>query len=68
MYYANSCVAGMHRPGERCTELIEETAKGLSESAALMLLAVQKDNLELNIKEAVRRSVPTYNENRMSQA
>jgi hypothetical protein len=55
MYYANSCLAGMNRPGQRCTELIEMTANGLTESVALMLLAVQKDNLELNIKEAVRR-------------
>jgi hypothetical protein len=46
----------MHKEGQRCTELIEKTANELSGgAAALILLAVQKDNLELNIKEAVRR-------------
>jgi hypothetical protein len=56
MYYANSCLTGMHRPGQQCTELIEKTANGLSESVVvLMLLAVQKHNLELSMREAVRR-------------
>jgi hypothetical protein len=48
------CPAEMHRPTQRCTELIEKTASGLSGSVVtLMLLAVQKDNLELSIKHAV---------------
>ena len=56
MYYANSCLAEMHKPSQRCTELIEKTASGLSENVVvLMLLAVQKDNLELSIKKAVER-------------
>ena len=56
MYYANSCPTGMHKPGQRCTELIEKTANELSSGVvALMLLAVQKDNLELSIKQAVRQ-------------
>jgi hypothetical protein len=42
-------------------ELIEKTADALSGSiAAIMLLAVQKDNLELNIKQAVTWYVPMY--------
>jgi hypothetical protein len=46
----------MHKEGRRCTELIEATANALSSGAvALILLSVQKDNLELNIKKAVER-------------
>jgi len=56
MYYANFCPTGMHKDGQRCTELIEKTANELSGGVvALMLLAVQKDTLELSIKHAVRR-------------
>jgi hypothetical protein len=46
----------MHKDGQRCTELVEKTANELSgDVVALMLLAVQKDTLELSIKQAVRR-------------
>jgi hypothetical protein len=46
----------MHKHEQKCTELLEETINQLSGSVvALMLLAVQKDNLELNIKDAVRQ-------------
>jgi len=44
----------MNRPGQRCTELIEMTVNALDGVIALMLLAVQKDNMELNISQAVR--------------
>jgi hypothetical protein len=45
----------MHKGGQQCTELIEMTANALNSSAvALILLSVQKDNLELNIKKAVK--------------
>lgn len=45
----------MHKPGQRCADLIYKTANALSGSVVnLMLLAVQKDNLELNIKHAVK--------------
>ena len=45
----------MNKPGQRCTELVEATANALSGGViALMLLAVQKDNLELNINQAVK--------------
>ena len=54
IYYANNCSKGMHKHGQQCTGLIEMTANVLSENVvALMLLTVQKDNLELNIKKAV---------------
>ena len=44
----------MHKHGQRCSELIEVTANALSGAAvALMLLAVQRDNLELSVKKAV---------------
>jgi hypothetical protein len=56
MYYANFCPAEMHKHGQQCNELIEKTANELSTSVvSLMLLAVQKDNLELSIKHAVRK-------------
>ena len=56
MCHTNSCPAGMHKPGQKCTELIQKTANELSSGVvALMLLAVQKDNLELSMNLAVRR-------------
>ena len=46
----------MHKPDRKCTELIEKTANELSSDVvALMLFVVQKDNLEPNINQAVRR-------------
>lgn len=46
----------MHRDGQRCTDLINLTANSLSDDVvALMLVAVQKDNLEISINDAVRR-------------
>jgi len=46
----------MQKHGQQCLGLIEMTANALSDSAvALMLVAVQRDNLELSIKQAVRR-------------
>ena len=44
----------MHRHGQRCINLIEVTANALSGGGvALMLAAVQRDNLELSVKKAV---------------
>jgi hypothetical protein len=55
MYYAVSCPAGMHKPGQKCPELLEKTGNELSSGVvALMLLAVQKDILELSINQAIR--------------
>ena len=67
MDYTNLCSAGMHKNGQQCTKLIEKTANELSgDLVSLMLLAVQKDNLELSIKQAVQWYVPILNnENRM---
>ena len=56
MFYTKFCPAGMHKKGQQCTELVEKTANELSGGAvAVMLLAIQKENLEINIKEAIRR-------------
>ena len=45
----------MNRPGRRVADLIELTANVLSGSVvAIMLMAVQKDNLELSIKQAIK--------------
>jgi len=45
----------MHKPGQRCTDLIEMTANALSgDVVALMFIVVQKDNLELSITYAIK--------------
>ena len=55
IYEANYCPAGMHKHDQQCTDLIETTANALSSGVvALMLLAVQKGSLELNINQAVK--------------
>ena len=43
----------MHKPDQKCSNLIEVTANVLSGGVALMLLAVQRDNLELSVKQAI---------------
>ena len=54
-YYADFCRVGMNKHGQRCTDLLEITADALSGGAvALILLTIQKDNLELNIKQAIK--------------
>ena len=46
----------MHMNGSHCGNLIEKTAAALSKEAVmLMLLAVQRGNVELSVKEAWRR-------------
>jgi len=46
----------MHVEGTQCGELVEKTAAALNEDAVmLMLLAVQKSNVELSVKTAWRR-------------
>jgi hypothetical protein len=48
----------MHVIGGQCGELVEKTAAVLNEDAVmLMLLAVQRGNVELNVKTAWRRYV-----------
>jgi len=51
----------MHEVGKQCIELLEMTAKALSDSVVtVMLLAVQRGNLELNINFAVKGLVYGY--------
>ena len=46
---AKCCSTEMHKQNAHCDDLIEKTAAALNEDAvALMLLAVQKGNLELS--------------------
>jgi hypothetical protein len=46
----------MHMKDSCCDDLLETTAAALNEDAvALMLLAVQNDNLELSVKTALNR-------------
>lgn len=53
----------MHQPHQKCRGLIEATANALSGGVVgLMLVAVQRDNLELSVKQAIKWSVLTYSE------
>ena len=55
-YSTDFCPSGMHNNGQRCTDLIKLTANSLSgDVVALMLVAVQKDNLEVSINHAIKR-------------
>ena len=55
---AHPCLSGMHKPGQKCTALIEMTTDALSGDAVpLMLVAAQKNGLELSIRQAVKRYV-----------
>ena len=45
----------MHMAGSHCGNLVEKTAAALNDEAvALMLLAVQRENVELSVKTAWR--------------
>jgi hypothetical protein len=56
IYCANLYLAEMQITGQNCTALIDITANALSRDVVgLMLVAVQKDNLELSVKQAVTR-------------
>ena len=53
---SNSRPAELQKHGQRCDGLIEMTANALGDDAvALMIMAVQRDNLEFSIKQAIRR-------------
>ena len=55
---ANPLAKEMHKVETRCYSLLEETTKALNEEVlALMLLAVQKMDLGLSIRLAVKRCV-----------
>jgi hypothetical protein len=46
----------MHRKDSRCDSLVEKTAEALNEDViALMLLAVQRGNLEWSVRTALSR-------------
>ena len=46
----------MHKPNGHCDNLIEETAGALNDEViALMLVAVQRGNVEFSVKMAVER-------------
>ena len=58
MLCANLLVKEMHKVETRCDSLLKETAEALNEDVlALMLLAVQKTDLGLSIRTAVKRCV-----------
>ena len=58
MQCANPLVKEMQKIETRCDALLEETAEALNEDVlALMLLAVQKTDLELSIRTAVKQCV-----------
>ncbi|KAH9165485.1 GTP-binding protein [Lactarius sanguifluus] len=55
-YYLRPLGDEMYMQDTRCDELIETTAAALNEeTTALMLLAVQRGNLELSVKTALKR-------------
>jgi hypothetical protein len=55
-HYPECSPADMHKPRRRCNGLIEMTADSLDGGVvALMLLAVQRDNLELSIYQAITK-------------
>ena len=46
----------MHKDSQQCTDLIKLTVNSLSGGVvALMLVAVQKDNLEVSINHAIKQ-------------
>ena len=46
----------MHVQSSRCDDLIEKTAASLNEDiVTLMLIAVQRDNLQLSVNMALKR-------------
>ena len=54
--HTDASAAEMHMKDSHCDNLVEETAAGLNENTiALMLLAVQKNTLNLSFKTALRR-------------
>ena len=60
--YLNLCPVGMHKHNQQCINLIEITANTLSGDVVThMLMAVQRDNLELSVNQAIRRCVLTCN-------
>ena len=56
LYFTDFYLAEMHKDDQQCTDLIKLTANSLSgDIVALMLVAVQKDNLEMSISHAIEQ-------------
>ena len=54
--HTDAAWAEMHTKNSCCNSLVEETAIALNEETVLlMLLAVQKNNLELSVKTALKQ-------------
>jgi hypothetical protein len=62
IYHSNFCPIEMQKSGQHCTGLIKMTAKALSSGVALILLSIQRGNLELNIQYAVEWYALMYDE------
>jgi len=57
------CLERMHKDDQRCTDLIALTSNLLSGGVVpLMLMAVQKDNLEVSINHAIKRTKEKFEE------
>ena len=53
---SNTSLPEMHKPNGCCERLIEETANALNNDVVtLMLVAVQRSNLELSVTLAVKQ-------------
>jgi hypothetical protein len=56
MSHADASSAEMHMKDSHCDNLVEKTADALNEDVVeLMILAVQKGNLQLSVKIALSR-------------
>ena len=54
LYFTDVYATAMHKDNQQCTDLIKLTSNSLSvDVVALMLAAVQKDNLEVSINHAI---------------
>ena len=54
--HADAFSAGMHIRNRRCDDLIEKTVAALNDDVvASMLLAAQRSNLEVSVKNALNR-------------
>ncbi|KAF8270882.1 hypothetical protein EI94DRAFT_665315 [Lactarius quietus] len=52
----------MHMKDSRCDGLVKETAAALNkDTVALMLLAIQRGNIDLSVNTALNRSCPSTN-------
>ena len=58
LHFTNVYAIGMHKDNQQCMDLIKLTSNSLSSDVvALMLMAVQKDNLEVSMNYAIEQWV-----------